>query len=68
VRGPVSSRWLATIRSISPTSCVADAFEVGDDVRREDDRQLAFRDDLHHRLHELAACKRIERGDGLIEQ
>ena len=47
---------------------VADPFEVGHDVGREDDRHPRLRDDLHHRLHELAPRERVERRDRLIEK
>ena len=47
---------------------VADALEVGDDVRREDHGHAGLRDDLHHRLQELAPRERVERGDRLVEQ
>ena len=47
---------------------VADPFEVGDDVRGEHDRHARLGDGLHHRLEELAAGERVERGDRLVEQ
>ena len=47
---------------------VADALEVGDDVGREDDRQLALGDGFDDGLHELAPRERIERGDRLVEE
>ena len=47
---------------------VADAFEVGDDVRGEHDRDRRLGNDLHHRVQELPPSKRIERGDGLVEE
>ena len=47
---------------------VADPLEVGKDVGREHDRQLALRDRLEHGLHELAARERVERGDRLVEE
>ena len=76
-RTPVSTRWLATMLSISPgelhlrrredDEVIAHPLEVGDDVRREDDRHARLGDGLHHRLHELAAGERIERRDRLVE-
>ena len=78
LRGPVSSRWLATISEIDPVSCVravgerdeviADALELGDDVGRENDRYAVVDDGLHHRIQELAPRERVERGDRLVEQ
>jgi hypothetical protein len=46
---------------------VADALEVGDDVRREEHGQAAVRDRLHQRLKELAPRERVESRDGLVE-
>ena len=47
---------------------IADPLEVGDDVRGEDHRHAGLGDGLHHRLQELAAGERVERGDRLVEQ
>ena len=47
---------------------VADALELGDDVGRENDSDSLVDDDLHHRVQELAARKRVERCHRLVEQ
>ena len=47
---------------------VADALEVGDDVRREHDGDPVSLDRLHHRVQELAARERVERRHRLVEQ
>src|SRR4051812_10135339 len=47
---------------------VADPFEVGDDVRREDDGDPGVADGLEHGVEELTPRERIERGNGLVEQ
>ena len=47
---------------------IADALELGDDVGRENDRDPLVDDDLHHRIQELAARERVERGHRLVEQ
>ena len=47
---------------------VADALEVGDDVRREDHGQAGLADGLHERVEELAPGQRVERGHRLVEQ
>ena len=47
---------------------VANALELGEDVRREDNGEPALRDRLEYRLEELAPRKRIKRGDRLVEE
>ena len=47
---------------------VADAFEIGDEVRREDDAHAVPGDDLHEVLEELAARQWVEARNRLVEQ
>ena len=47
---------------------VADTFQVGDEVRREDDADALHGDDLHQRLQELASRERVKGSDRLVEQ
>ena len=47
---------------------IADALELGDDVGGENDRDPLVDDGLHHRVQELAARERVERGHRLVEQ
>ena len=47
---------------------VADALEVGDDVRREHDADAGLGDRLDDGVQKLAPRQRVERGDGLVEQ
>ena len=46
---------------------VADAFEVGDDVRGEQHADLVLGDGLHQYLEELTSGERVQAGDGLVE-
>ena len=46
---------------------VADALDVGDEVRGQDDAQLLLGDRLHQVLQELPAGQRVEAGDRLVE-
>ena len=47
---------------------IADALELGDDVRRQDDGDPFVDDDLHHRVQELTAGERVERCHRFVEQ
>ena len=46
---------------------VADALEVGDQVRGQHDAELVLGDGLHQVLEELAPGERVEAGDRLVE-
>ena len=76
-RGP-ESRWCVASRSsTSPgdpdlrvdqdDDVVADAFEVGDDVRGEQHADLLLGDRLHQHLQELAPGQRVQARDRLVE-
>ena len=46
---------------------VADAFEVGDQVRGQHDAELVLGDRLHQVLQELSPRERVEAGDRFVE-
>ena len=76
-RGPLSRRWVASSSSTSPAELdatvgeqdqvVADALEVGDEVRGEHDGDGVLGGELHQALQELAARERVEARDRLVE-
>ena len=47
---------------------VTDPFEVGDEVRGENDTRAVLGNDLHETLKELTPCERIEARHGFVEQ
>ena len=47
---------------------VADALDVGDDVRRDDDGRTELGDPVHQQLQQLAGGERIEARERLVEQ
>jgi hypothetical protein len=46
---------------------VTDAFEIGDEVRREHDAHAVLGHGPHERLQELPPCEGVEAGDRLVE-
>ena len=46
---------------------VADALEIGDEVRGENDAHAMFGDDLHQAPEEVASGNRVEAGDRLVQ-
>jgi hypothetical protein len=46
---------------------VADAFEVGDQVRGQHDADALIGNDLHQALQELPPCERVEPGYWLVQ-
>ena len=47
---------------------VADALDVGDHVRRDDDGRAGLGDAVHQQLEQLAAGERVEAREGLVQQ
>ena len=56
------------VRAGEHDQVVADAFEIGDEMRREHDADTALGDDLHQVLEELAPRERIQARDRLVEE
>ena len=55
------------VRGDEHDEVVADPFEIGDEVRRQQHADAVLGDDLHQALQELTPGERIEGGDGFVE-